>query len=494
MPAHHAAALTRSDTAAPARFGPTLAVLATAQLMVVLDASIVNVALPDIGHTLTFSESGLEWVVNAYALTYGGLMLFGGRLGDLYERRRMLGTGITLFALASLGGGLAPDSSWLLASRAVQGAGAAMVSPTALALVATSFPERSLRNRALGVYSAVCGSGAAIGLIMGGVLTQWGGWRWVFFVNIPIAAMVLLLLRQVPRGEGRRGPLDWPGALASTSAISVLVFGLFHVSSVGWHDRTVIMMFALSGVLAMGFVVIELRCTAPLMSMRLLTSRIRSGAFMIMLFTGGAMFPMFCFLSQFLQDILDFDPLHAGLSFLPLCLAIVVMSQVVSKVLARTGPRLPLIAGQALLGLGLAGSSRLGVDSGYVHDVLPVLLVMGLGLGCVFVSLTTSSVEGVSENETGLVAGLLATCQQVGGCLGLAVLTTVAVDAFETRLPAGRPAAAQVLEATAYGWTKALGCAVVMAVAGVVTSLIVIPRHRDGQLSRHVARPSAEVS
>jgi EmrB/QacA subfamily drug resistance transporter len=367
-----------------------LTVIAAAQLMVVLDATIVNIALPNIHHALHFSSDGLSWVLNAYTLVFGGLLLLGGRTGDLFGRRRMFVIGVLLFGVASLLGGFAQDKGWLIAMRALQGVGGAIASPTALSLVATTFEAGPARNRALGVYAAVSGAGAAIGLILGGVLTDLLSWRWVLFVNAPIGLLIAFAApRVIPESQaGNPGALDVPGALTSTGGMAALVYGFIHAASDGWGQRTTLVSFAAAAVLLTVFVLIEARSPRPLMPLRLFRDRTRVGCYLVMLVLGAAVFATFYFLTQYIQQVHGFSPLEAGFCFLPMSVVIVTMAQIVSRIVARVGPQLLITTGTILAGFGLLLLSSLTPSSSYVWHVLPAIILVAAGMGSIFVPVT----------------------------------------------------------------------------------------------------------
>jgi EmrB/QacA subfamily drug resistance transporter len=419
---------------APAQrhLGLALVVIAAAQLMVVLDATIVNVALPTIRAALGFSDNGLEWVVNAYALTFGGFLLLGGRAGDLLGRRRVFITGILLFALASLFGGLATSQAWLLTARAVQGIGAAIVAPTALSLVTTTFPEGPRRNRAMGVYAAMSIGGAAIGLLAGGLLTTYASWRWVFFVNVPIAiAAALLAPRVLVESERRTGRFDLPGAITGTAGLAALVYGLSSAaaSSNGvshWGDAKVVASLAAAVVLLVSFVIIESRSEHALLPLRIFENRDRGGANLILLCVGTAMFGLFFFLTIFVQTVWAYSPIKTGVAYLPMVAAIMAMAGVSSQLVGRIGARPILIAGSTIAAGGMFWLSRITEHSSYVGGLLGPMLVTAAGLGMLFMPLMLVALSRVSERDAGVASSLVNTGQQVGGSIGLAILGTVA--------------------------------------------------------------------
>jgi len=428
------------------RLGVALFVIATAQLMVVLDTAIVNVALPHVQRALGFSGTGLEWVVSAYTLTFGGLMLLGGRAGDLLGRRKMFITGLGVFTAASLAGGLATSQAWLIAARAAQGAGAAIVAPTALALITTTFPEGKPRNRAMGVYAAMSAAGGAVGLIAGGLLTSYVSWRWVLFVNVPIGLAVALAaprtLAESPRQPGR---FDLPGAITGTGAIAALVYGLASAAPSGsgggshWGDPEVIAALAGAAALLVVFAAIEARGRSPLLPLRLLADRSRTGANLVMLCTGAGVFGMFFFLTLFLQVVWGYSALKAGLAYLPMTAAIGVTSGLAAQLIPRAGARLVVAAGTVVFGGGLYWLSRLGVHGSYLHTILGPTLVVGAGLGLLFVPLTVVAMAKVTDTESGVAASLRNTSQQAGGSIGLAVLGTIAFTAAARAMTAARP-------------------------------------------------------
>jgi EmrB/QacA subfamily drug resistance transporter len=403
-----------------------LAVILTCQLMVVLDSSIVNVALPDIERGLRFTPTDLSWVINAYTLSFGGLLLLGARAGDLLGRRRIFLAGIALFTVASLAGGFAGSAADLLAARAVQGVGAALAAPSALALLTSRFTDPVERLRALGLYTAVSIGGAALGLLAGGMLTAWVSWRWVFFVNVPIGA-VLLPIARVTLDESRRaaGRFDLAGALTSTLGVAGIVYGFVHAAGSGWRDAVTAGSFAAGLALLAAFVLVELRAPAPITPLSLFAHRSRGSAFLARLLLVAAMFGMFFFLTQFLQGILGYSPLRTGLAFLPLTVALLVASQASARGLAaRFGPRLTMTAGISLSTAGLVWLSQLSADSGY-GSVLGPILLFGIGNGLAFVPLTSAALADVPVEHAGAASGLVNVMQQVGGSLGLAVLVTV---------------------------------------------------------------------
>ena len=444
------------------RLGMALLVIATAQLMVVLDATIVIVALPHIQTALGFSGSGLEWVVNAYALALGGLLLLGGRTGDLLGRRRMFVVGLLLFSVASLAGGLATSEAWLLAARAVQGAGGAIVAPTALSLVATTFPEGPARNRAMGVYAAMSVAGSAIGLIAGGMLVTYISWRWVLFVNVPLGVAAAWGARAVlPAVASRPGRIDIPGAITGTGAMAALVYGLSQADNgtSHWADANVIAALAGGAALLAAFAVIETRSPHALLPVRLLRNRNRVGVNLIMAGVGAAIGGVFFFLTLFAQEVWGYSPLRAGVSFLPFTAVMLVATAVATRLVPRIGPRPLLVTGALLSAGGLYWLSLLNAHDTYAGGLLGPALIIGTGLGLLFLPLSLVCLAGVAETDSGAASSLLNVGRQIGGSIGLAVLgtvawTVVANHASAARGPAGASAA---VRAAAYHHALAAG-------------------------------------
>ncbi|MFJ4786771.1 MFS transporter [Streptomyces sp. NPDC088794] len=406
--------------------GIALTVIAACQLMVVLDATIVNIALPHIQNALKFSTTDLTWVVSAYTLTFGGLLLLGGRAGDILGRRRVFMSGILLFTFASLLGGLAQEPWQLLAARVLQGVGGAIASPTSLALITTTFPEGPERNRAFGVFAAVSAGGGAIGLLAGGMLTEWLDWRWVLFVNVPIGVLIAVLTPMyINESERHTGRFDFPGALTSTAGMAALVYGFIRAADQGWRDTLTIGSFVAAVVLLVGFGLIESRAKEPITPLRMFTDRNRSGTYVIMLCLAAAMFGMFFYIVLFVQNVLGYTPIQAGLAFLPVTVVIAAGAGLSQRFLPVLGPRPFMLAGSTLAMIGLAWQTLISSDSSYVGGVLGPMLVFGFGMGLNFVTLTVTAVSGVAPHEAGAASGLLNAMQQVGGSLGLSILTTV---------------------------------------------------------------------
>ncbi|MFD9024213.1 MFS transporter [Streptomyces parvulus] len=405
--------------------GVALLVIASCQLMVVLDITIVNIALPHIQTSLGFSTEGLSWVVNAYTLTFGGLLLLGGRSGDILGRRRMFIIGVLLFVGASLLCGLAQNPWELLAARSLQGMGGAIASPTALALIATTFTEGPERNRAFGVFAAVSAGGGAVGLLAGGMLVEWLDWRWIFFVNVPIGLLIALATpRYIRESQRRPGRFDITGALTSTLGMVSLVYGFIRASEDGWRDTVTLVAFAVAVVLLVSFLLVERRSRQPITPLRMFRDRNRAGTYAMMLSLSAAIFGMFFFLTLYVQNVLGFGPLEAGLAFLPVSAVIAVGAGLASQLLPRTGPKPFMVAGGLLAAAGLSWLTLTDIDSTYAGSVLGPMLIFGFGMGMEFVSLTLMAVSGVAERESGAASGVLNATQQVGGSLGLSILVT----------------------------------------------------------------------
>ncbi|MEF2526259.1 MFS transporter [Streptomyces sp. CS62] len=406
--------------------GLALFTIASCQLMVVLDITIVNIALPHIQTSLGFTTESLAWVVNAYTLTFGGLLLLGGRAGDILGRKRVFICGVLLFGLASLLGGFAQNEGQLLAARALQGAGGAIASPTALALITTTFREGPARSRAFGVFAGVSAAGGAIGLLAGGVLVEWLDWRWVLFVNVPIAATIAVLAARVlHESERHPGHFDVAGALLSTLGMASLVYGFIRAAQDGWRDPLTLASFGAAVVLLTLFVVNEKRSTQPITPLHMFADRNRAGTYGIMLFLACAIFGMFFFLTLYVQNVLGFSPLAAGLAFLPVSAIIAVGAGITSHLLPVRGPKPFMVTGALCCSAGLAWLTRADADSTYLGSVLGPMLLFGLGMGLQFVSLTLMALSHVTDRESGAASGLLNATQQVGGSLGLSVLVTV---------------------------------------------------------------------
>ncbi len=451
-----------------------LALLATAQFVVVLDASIVNVALPSIGRDLNFAQGDLSWVINSYTLFFGGFLLLGGRLADLLGRRRMFIWGMWLFAFASLAGGLAQSDIWLIVARAVQGLGAALISPAALALVTTTFAEGAERNKALGVWGAVAGSGGAAGVLLGGILTESLGWEWVLFVNTPIgiaAALIAPRLLEDSRDESRAS-FDVAGAVSVTAGLALLVYTLVDANDAGWGSTQTLGLGAIAIFLLGLFLFIESRQRHPLMPFSIFRLRTLRGANVVGLLLGMSLFSMFFFISLYMQQVLDYEPLKAGLAYLPLATLIIVSAGVASQLVTRVGFKPTLIAGMLFITAGLVWFGQVSAPGGtYVGDVLFPSMLAAIGLGLAFVPVTIAAVTATKPDEAGLASGLINTSQQVGGALGLALLATVATSRTDDVFASGERNPAIALTE---GFQSAFLVGAGMALLGAVLAAVLI--------------------
>jgi len=463
-----------------------LVIVCLAQFMVVLDATVVNIALPSIQHGLNFSDANLQWVVNAYTLVFGGFLLLGGRAADLLGRKRLFLAGVVLFTLASLLNGLAQSSSMLIAGRALQGLGGALVSPAALSILMTSFPGTQERTKALGVWSAIVAGGAAAGLLLGGVLTDLLSWEWVFFVNVPVGILaVAAALRFVPesRDEQAHRAFDLAGAVTVTGGLIVLVYAIVKAQVFGWGSPRTLAMLAAAGLLLVAFVAIERRSAAPLIRLDIFRTRTLTAANVALMFVASGMFSMFFFASLYVQELLGYSPLKAGLAFLPVTSGIMIGAGVAQVAIRRFGPRQVPVVGLLLATFGMVWLTALPVHGSYVSDLLVGLFPMSLGMGLTFVPVTLLATVGVPAEDSGLASGLLNTSQQVGGALGLAILSTLAANHTTSLLASGTARPLALLD----GWHVAFtGGAVVLALAAL--SLVVLLRRR------HLAHVDVDVA
>jgi EmrB/QacA subfamily drug resistance transporter len=456
--------------------GLALLLLAAAQFVVVLDASIVNVALPSIGRALDFSQDSLSWVVNAYVLVFGGFLMLGGRLADLLGRRRMFVIGLILFAAASLAGGLAQSEGWLIAARAVQGLGGALLSPAALSLLTVLFAEGAERNRAMGVWGAVAGSGGAAGVLLGGMLTQWAGWEWVLFVNVPVATLAALAaFRVLPesRNEGNRH-FDIAGAVTVTAGLSLLVYSLVDASDAGWLSTQTLGLGAVALALLAVFVVIELRSKDPLVPFSIFKLRTLTGSNIVALLVAAALFAMFFFVSLYMQQVLGYDALKAGLSYLPLAVGIIISAGVASQLVTKMGYKPVFFAGMVLAAIGLLWFAQVDADGTYLSDILFPSLVVAAGLGFAFVPMMIAAVAGVEPSRAGLASGLINTSQQVGGALGLAILASVANSRTDSAMEAAGGAQSALPTALTEGFQAAFLVGAGFAIVGAILVLVLI--------------------
>ena len=473
-----------------------LFVIAIAQLMVVLDATVVNIALPSAQEALAFSNDQRQWVITAYALAFGSLLLLGGRIGDLFGRKRAFVIGLGGFAGASALGGMAQSFEVLVAARALQGVFGALLAPAALSILTTTFTDPEERAKAFGIFGAVAVGGAAIGLIMGGVLTEYLSWRWCLYVNLAFAvpaalAAMPLLHNEIPELRSR---IDVPGALTATAGLFAVVYGLANSETNGWADATTIGMLAASVVLLSAFVVIQTRSSNPLLPLRVVLDRNRGGSFLAMVLAGAGMFGVFLFLTYYLQQNLEFSPIQAGFAFVPMTFSIVIAATMGStKLLPKYGPR-PLIGGGMLLAAaGLVSLTAIGVDTAYASHVLPGILVIGAGMGLVFSSAMATATFGVQPSDAGVASAMVNTMQQIGGSIGTALLSTLAASAVADRLAeaATRPDAALAAQAAVQGYTTAFWWAAgIFAVGGVICAALLT--QRSIEVAQEVDTPAGE--
>jgi EmrB/QacA subfamily drug resistance transporter len=448
-----------------------LGLLCSAFFMVILDVSIVNVALPSIQQDLHFAQGDLQWVLSAYALTFGGFLLLGGRTADILGRRRVFMSGVALFTAASLLCGLSTSEGMLIGARAVQGLGAAILSPSALSIITTTFQEGSERNKALGIWGAMGGSGAAVGVLMGGVLTKWLGWEWIFFVNVPIGAGVLLVTRSIVREsrvDAKERHFDALGAAVITSALVLLVYALTQANTNGWSSAKTIGVLAVSAVLHALFVVIEHRSQAPLVPLGIFRRlRTLTGANVVTFFLGGLTFAMFFMLSLYMQQVLDLSALQSGVGYLPVALTSVVAAGIAQATVTKTGVKPALIFGLVMMALGNLWFTQVSADGSYAVDLLPGFFAIGIGLGFSFVPVSIAALAGVTQHEAGLASGLFNTSQQIGGALGVAVLSTIA-----TRRSGG----SFMPDDLTRGFSTAFWVAVAFAIVALIATLTMIHR------------------
>jgi EmrB/QacA subfamily drug resistance transporter len=464
------------DAAPDPRRWKALAVLGVAYLMVVLDVSIVNVALPSIQSELDFTTEDLQWVVSGYALTFGGFLLLGGRMGDLLGRRRLFMAGLALFAISSLLCGLSVSSGMLIATRLVQGAAGAILSPSVFSITLVTFREGAERNKALGILGGIAGSGAAIGVLLGGVLTEYVGWEWIFFVNVPIGLLALALVPRYvveSKAEGLAHHFDAAGATTVTASLMLFVYGLTQTTNVGWTSWQTLASFAGFAILMAAFLVIETRSQSPLVPLGFFRRRTLTGANLIGFGLGTTIFGMFFLLSLYMQIVLGFSALQTGVGYLAVALTAVVASGIAQALVTRLGVKPVLATGMALLGAGLILFTQVSVDGSYVADLLPGFILVGVGLGFSFVPVSIAALAGVSGKEAGLASGLINTSQQIGGALGLAILTTVSTTRTDNLTPVGQPPS---LTALVDGYSVAFWVAAGFAAISLAITLVILKR------------------
>ena len=468
-----------------------LVLLSAAQFVVVLDASIVNVALPTIGRELEFSQENLSWIVNAYVLTFGGFLLLGGRTADLLGRRRVFMAGLMLVGIASLAAGFAVTEGQLIAARAAQGLGAAIISPAALSIVTTIFSDGAERNKALGVWGAVAGSGGAAGVLLGGILTDGLGWEWVLWVNVPVSLIAFALAPRLiaeSRASEEARVFDVAGAVTVTAALSILVYAVVDAEESGWGSSKTIGLLALAAVLLAAFVAIELRARKPLVPFSIFRIRTLTGANVVGLLVGASLFSMFYFISLYMQQVLGYSAIHAGLSYLPLALTIMAAAGIASALVTKFGYKPILAIGLLFIVAGLSWFSQVSVGGGFTTDILGPSLLAAAGLGFSFVTTTIAAVSGVREEESGLASGLINTSQQIGGALGLAVLSSIATSRTVDALATGEGGPK---EALTDGFQAAFLGGAGIALVGFVLTLVLI-KGSDSRAHVEIGRAAAE--
>ena len=456
-----------------------LAVVCVAFFMTVLDGTIVTVALPSIKNSLHVSDNTLQWVLIAYTITFGGLLLLGGRAADLLGRRRMFMIGVTIFSAASLACGLAGTIGVLIAARAVQGVGAAIVSPAVLSIITTTFHEGSERNKALGIWGAIGGSGAAAGVLFGGVLTKYAGWEWIFFVNVPVGVLVLALTRPIVR-ESRIPALrgfDAGGAVTITSSLSLLVYAISKAPDVGWATGRTIGLLIASAALFVAFLVIEARSPSPMVSFDIFRIRTVTGANVCGFFLGAVVFANFFLLTLYVQQVLGYSALKTGLTFLATAGTVVLLAGVSQALVTRVGPRRVMAVGLALMTGGMLWYTQIPVDGAFVTHLLPGYLLVGVGMAFSFIPMSIAALAGVEPQEAGLASGLINSSQQIGGALGVAIAATVAFTHTKTLLASGHSAASASTSGFALGFW-------VLAAIGAVSVVVCIALVRGRELEQ----------
>jgi len=471
-----------------------LAVIAVAQLMIVLDASVVVVALPSAQHALHISIANRQWVMSAYTLVFGSLLLLGGRIADYLGRRRIFIVGLLGFGAASALGGLAQNSAMLFGARALQGAFAALMAPAALSLLTTTFTEVHERARAFGVYGAVAGGGAAIGLVLGGILTEFASWRWTLLINVPIALVAAVAARRFIRESSAevRHSYDLPGAITATAGFFLLVYGFTMVASHGWTSALTVSLLAGALVMLSAFVVVELRSAHPLLPLKVVLNRNRGGSFLASLLVGCAMLGTFLFLTYFLQGTLGYSPLRTGVAFLPFSGGIIVGATLSSRLLPRLGARRLMVTGLSMAALGLMWFTRIGVDSTFVAHVLGPEILVSIGMGLTFVPMNSTSLSGVDPEDAGVASALVNTTQQVGGALGTAFLNTVAASATVSYL-ATRVVSAPVVEsANVHGYVTAFEVSALLVALAALVVGVFVRSARASVTADHVVAPTPD--
>jgi EmrB/QacA subfamily drug resistance transporter len=467
-----------STETAPANRWAVLALLGVAQLMVVLDATIVNIALPSAQQALHFSADSRQWVVTAYALAFGSLLLLGGKLGDLFGRKWTLIAGLTGFAGASAIGGLAQSFGMLVAARALQGAFGALLAPSALGLLTVTFQGSPDRPKAFGIFSAIAAGGASVGLLLGGVLTQAISWRWSLYVNLVIAVPAAIVAMRMLRNEraSTRPPIDLPGVALASAGLFALVYGFSSAETSSWSDPLTIASLAASAVLLTGFILLEQRVEHPLLPLHIVRDRARGGAYATIALAGSAVFAVFLFLTYFMQQNLGYSPVKTGVGFLPMTIMIVLTATTVqTRVLARTGARPLVVAGMALGATAMIIFAQLTPHAAYASHVLPALLLTGVGMGCVFAPAFSTATLGVKSSDAGIASAMVNTSQQVGGSVGTAMLSTIFASAAATFASTHAKTAGLAATAAIHGYTTAFYWAAGVFAVGLLVALLILP-------------------
>ena len=474
--------------------GAILGVLILAQLMIVLDATVVNIALPSAQKALHFSTANRQWIVTGYSLSFGSLLLLGGKLSDLFGRRNTLLIGLVGFAIASAVGGAANGFAMLVIARAAQGAFGALLAPAILALLSTTYSDPHERARAFGVFGAVSGTGGAIGLLLGGLLTEYLSWRWCMYVNLLMAAATVTgALALLPRREASvtRPKLDLPGALSVTIGLVGIVYGLGHAESGGWSSLATVLPLVLGALVVVSFVFIEHRVAQPLLPLRVVADRTRGGSYLAIGIAGAGMFAMFLFLTYFMSQMLGFSPVMTGVGFMPMIAALTVTTVTLgTRLLERFGPRIPMFVGLAIAAAGMVYLGQLDVGSKYAAGVLPGLIIVGLGLGFMFSSVINASTANVQERDAGVASAMVNIGQQIGGSIGTALLSTIAANAATSYLSGRTPSRLVLAEANLHSFTAAFNAAAIIFAIGAVVSLLLI---KPGKLQQNEGLEAAAV-
>ena len=474
-----------------------LILLCAVQFMVVLDVAIVNVALPTIKNALDFSDANLQWVVSAYTLTFGGFLMLGSRIADLLGRKRLFIAGLVLFSAASLACGLSQSDTQLIVFRAIQGLGAAVISPAALAILTTTFAEGEERNKALAIWGAIAGTGGAVGVLLGGILTDQIGWEWIFFLNVPIGLIVILAGQRVlheSRVELGSRSLDIAGAILVTAGLTLLVYGLVTTDTYSWGSTRVLGSLAGAAVLLAGFVAVELRAKAPILPFSIFRLKSLTGANIVGLLLGAAIFSMFFLLSLYMQQVLGYSALKAGVAYLLVASVIIVAAGASQALVTRIGVRSVLITGMVLLVAGLVWFSQVSVHGSYATDLAPGFILAGIGLGFSFVPVQIASLIGVTHDEAGIASGLINTSQQVGGALGVAVLSTITFTRYDSYLGDHGNNLALIPNALVDGFHLAFLVGAGLALIGLVATLVFIPKDVKSEQPAPAGEPAIDLS